>query len=543
LFLSFATSAYSAEPVWKRVLSGEITASPVVVNDSVYVQTSDRMVTCLSSNGEFRWSKPLPGKSTPFFSVMDHGLVVSVSSPGILTASNLDGSFLWQLRGGELPVASPYAGRDGRIFIVYRSRIVCLSIAGIVKWTLPIDESASGALSETGEGDLLVVCSGLVMLRVSPYGELLERIPLINGTDVFFPVSGGFLAGTESGFVRSYDVRNGRAVRNDNTARIDSETVWEFRGKASVAALERERSSVYVLDSSGTLIALNVTDGSVLWSVETGITAEQGASLSFEYGQLNGVTHTGAFAADDKGNILWNYSLVADSFLPLLSESGLAYTVSTGALLMGWRVESRIKSGKTAQKSEYYGILNGKSGGYGIPDGPDSRSTLSFLETVSAELQAGTVSTDEVHYARKLSEIVHGDTGFGPFAAPFDPSVRARSATLLGRLGSDEYRRTLVDTAVSVTDPTVATGILLGLASCGPDTDGAALETIDRLLRNCPADETVLRAACDALYAIIRFSSGEASLDGTRYLARFLGDGETPRIRDYARKLLENVLE
>lgn len=532
-----ASAAICSEPAWKRALSGDIVAPPVASRDRVYVQTSDRMVTCLSGGGSFLWSKPIPGKSTPYFSVTDSGLVVSVASPGIIVATNLDGSFLWQLRGSELPVASPVSGRDGRLFIVYRTRIVCLSVAGLVKWALPIGESATGSVSRTGEGDLLVACSGGTALRVSPYGELLETIALPSGNAILLPVPAGFLAGSETGAVCSYDVRNGRS------SGTDSEIVWEFRGPARVASLARDGSSLFSFHADGTLVALNVTDGSVLWNLATGVAADRDTVLSFEYGQLYVVTRSTVCAIEAKGRLLWKYALGSALFPPAVSESGIAFTVEADGFLRAWLVESRIKSGKMAQKREYYGILNGKSARYGIPDGPDRRSTLVFLDSVSDEILAGTVGPDEVHYARKLAEILHGDTGFGPFAPQFDAADRARSATLLGRLGSDEYRRVLVDEAASVTDGTVATGILLGLASCGSDADGAALGTIDRLVRSFPSDETVLRSACDALYAVIRFSSGEASLEGTRYLARFLDDGGTPGLREYARNLLGNLLE
>lgn len=539
LFALFSnlTATVGAEPAWKRVLSGDIVSAPVAFGDRVYAQTTDRMLTCLSDGGAFLWSKPLPGKSAPFLAVSGFGLVLAVVAPGIITATNLDGRFLWQLRGSELPVCAPLSGRDGRIFVAYRSRIVCLSVGGLVKWTLPIDESATGPLSVTGSGDVLVACGGDITLRVSPYGEALETIPLKGASAAILPVSAGFVVGYENGSVRSFDVRDGRASGNA------SECVWEFRGNGRVAALTRDGPSIFVLFADGMLVALNVTDGAVLWNLATGIASDRNSSLSFEYGQIYGLTGRAVFAIDAKGRFLWKYALVSEAFPPRLSDSGLAYTVAPDGVLSAWRVESRIKSEKAAQKSESYGILNGKSAGYGIPEGPDRRSALWFLDSVSDEIRAGTVGSDEVHFARRLAEIMRGDTGFGPFAPQFDSSERARSATLLGRLGSSEYRQVLVDEAPRATDPTVATGILLGLAACGSDGDGRSLESIDRLVRAFPADETVLRSACDALYAVTRFSSGEASLDGTRYLARFLEDGETPGLREYARTLLGKLLE
>lgn len=540
MFLFALANLSSLEPAWKRVLSGKISASPVAFRDRLYVETTDRAITCLSVDGSFLWSRPLPGKSTPFLTVTDQGMVLAVSGTGTITACNRDGSFLWQLSGRDLPILAPKTGRDGRIFLVYRKRILCISPTGGVKWTLPIDDDPLDFISETGEGELLLPCAGKVLLRISPFGELREKIGCAGEIRSLRPIPSGFAAGFEDGTVLAFDVRNGRTARG----RADSEVVWEYRGRSPAIALAYADSSILVLDGDGLIVSLNGTDGSFLWSLSTGMIPGNRASILFDYGQLNVSCGAGVMAIDPQGPLLWKYDLPVGAFLPRFAADGTVYTADSDEIVRAWKIESRINSEKKTQKSINYGILNGKSSGYGMPGGPDRRSVASFLDAVNTEISDGTVGSAEIHYARKLSEILRGDSGEGPWGLQYDESEKARAATLLGKLGSAEYRPALLAEAETVCDPTFATGILLGIAAFGFDPDGLSLDAVEKISKRCGAfDRNVNFASCDALYAIIRYSSGSTAKRGTALLASFLDGGSDAAVSEYARRTLEKLLK
>ena len=76
------------------------------------------------------------------------------------------------------------------------------------------------------------------------------------------------------------------------------------------------------------------------------------------------------------------------------------------------------------------------------------------------------------------------------------------------------------------------------------DRDGQGLAAVRHLVKAAGYRDTgVMFAACDALYAIIRYSAGPAGVDGTAMLLDFLQSPYERPIQDYARQKLTNILE
>lgn len=533
IILCALSGAFGEEPLWRKVLSGDIAAAPVPRDDRVFVETMDRSITCLSEGGSFLWSRPLPGKPAPFLFLPASGLVIASTEAGVISSFSLDGSFLWQLRGSAPPLFMPREGRDGRLFFVYRDRIVCLSGTGGVKWTLGIDTEPVSAGSESGDGDLLIPCRDNSILRISPFGELRERIRLVSIPSAIIPVPSGFVAGFRDGTIRCFDVRNGRQT----AGHPDSEVVWEYRGSSAVSALAKGNASVLVLDEGGLLTALNETDGTFLWSLSAGIAAPFPATISVDYGQCSVVARLGIWAATSGGQKLWQRDIPESLFNPVLSGNGIAYTANRDWVIEAWRIESRIKNEKNTPKTANYAILNGKSRFLDMPYSFWDESTASFLDSVSQSIIAGNVGSDEVNDARRLAEILRdGDQ--------YTDGERARAATLLGKLGSSEYRLALANESVRANGTTLSTGILLGLAASVPDPDGTTLAAIRDIVRRAGStDESVGCAACDALYAVVRYSSGDTAREGTLMLTQFLDDRVPKSVNEYARQTLGKLLK
>ena len=540
LFWGNLQCLFAAEPVWKRVLGGDIVAGPIESGDRMYVVTSDRSITCLSSGGSFLWNRPLPGKPLPFLSVAESGMIFTVTATGLITAYNVDGNVLWQIRGRESPVLAPYAGRDGRLFLVYPKSLVCLSQIGAVKWSLSFDLDPARQISETGDGDLLLACNEPVIMRVSPFGELLEYIKTEMPVKILSPIPGGFIAGFPDGSVRAYDVRNGRTV----VEKHDTEEIWEYRCKADPSALLFEAGTIALLDSSGILTGLNATDGALLWTSISGIPVNPPATIFFDYGQFN-VTCSGfAFAYGVSGKEMWRFPFPEKDSTTVLAGNGMAYTSGRDSVLYAWKVETRIKTEKKAPKKKNYGILNGNSSWYGMPYLSNTAAIRTFFDDVVYDLSNGSVGVSEVNYARRLVEILNNDSGEGTSGRQFDSAERSRAATLLAQLGSDEYRDVLIERATVKNDETVSAGILFGLSACGSDYDGQALLAVERIVRDAGIrNETVQMAACDTLYSIIRYSSGKTAEDGTKMLVSFMESPSGFQVQEYAKKKIGNILK
>jgi len=541
LFFGTCQSFFAVEPLWKRALGGDVVAGPIESNDRIYVVTSDRSITCLASDGNFLWNRPIPGKPLPLLSASETGMVYTVTEAGVITAYNVDGNVLWQIRGREPPLFAPTTGRDGRFFLVYRKSIVCLSPIGSVKWSLSINANPAMSLSETGDGDLLLACSEPVILRISPFGELLEYIQTDAPAKMLSPIPGGFVAGFPDGTLRAYDVRNGRM----SAEKHDTEEIWSYSSKAGLVAFIFESGTIALLDSGGTVTGLNATDGAMLWTSPGGIPVTAPAAIFFDYGQFN-VTFSGfAFAYGFSGNPMWRFPFPMKDSNPVLTGNGIAYTSGHDSVLYAWKVETRIKMEKKSPKRKNYSILNEKSSQYGMFYLSDTESIRSFFNEVETNVTNGTVGINEADYARRLVEILHNDSGEGASGGrQFDSTERSRAASLLGQLGSDEYRNELIGLSAVKNDDTLSAGILFGLSDCGSDYDGKALSAVEHIVREAGSrNDTVQMAACDTLYVIIRYSSGKTAEEGTKMLVRFMESPYDFQVQLYVKKLIGNILK
>jgi outer membrane protein assembly factor BamB len=468
-------------------------------------------------------------------------MVLAVSGNGTVSALSMDGLSLWQLKGPDLPIAAPYEGRDGRIFIVYANRIVCVSPTATVKWTLSLTRVPRALIAETGSGDLLLALEESRLLRVSPYGQALELIELQDTPTALLPVDSGFVCGFSSGTIRGYDVRDSRAQAKRNA----TEPVWERKMGSQIVALASQEGTLCALDADGGICGLNVTDGAPLWAAATGLRVQGRGTIEYEYGQFNLIYRGYASARTALGRPVFELGLPVGSSDPALSDDGYAFTTDAdGTTVHAFRAESRVWPEKKAHKGENYGILKGSSAEYGTPLAQDRSLVSDFLAQASRDIMGGTVGTDEVSYARRLAEIVRNDKSPSALSRDFDPTERARAASLLGRLCSTEYRGELLDAARNERDPTVLVGVLYGISALGPDLDGAALDAVATIDATCGiAASPVIRASCDALYAIVRYSGGAVALKGSVMLAQFAQSPYGNLDREFARMILGKILQ
>jgi len=426
---------------------------------------------------------------------------------------------------------------------VYSNRVVCITPGGSVKWTLGLPTAAGPALpSETADGDLLLAVSNKAVLRISIYGELLETLPMPSPVLAFAPIPGGYAASLSDGRILAFDIRNGRAG-------ADTERIWESPASRPALALSSAAGTLLAVHADGALTGFNLTDGAVLWSAPpAGKIAQAGAGnrifVSYDYDQFNIAFPGHACAYTASGAFVWALPLADSLRSPAVSGTGYVYASSADWVLWAYRAETRIKTEKKAQKAVNYGILNGKSVEFGMPFASDPLEVRFFFDRVADDIQDGTVGTGESGYARRLSEILSNrmDGRFG--GRMYDVTERGRAATLLGQMGSYEYREPLLEAAYGEYDPSLAIGILYGLAALGNDRDGRSLAAVAHLVRKAGARENaVLRAACDALYALVRYSAGRTAVEGTQMLSLFLVSPYDGRVQSYARNIIGNILQ
>jgi len=559
--LVFAAARAPGEtpPRWTKVLSGDPVAGPVALGDRTVTVTDDRSITCLDREGNFLWSGRLPGGATPYLTVFGEGYACALSRPGNVSLYSADGNPLWRASGSGTPVADPYPGRDGRFFVLYEGFVRCFAQNGLQLWKASLPSAFTGPVGETGDGDLLVGCAGPVLARLSPYGELRETLRLDSAVTSIAPLPFGFATGTPSGSVEAWDLRSAGGNRG-------SERVWSLAAGAPVSALRSVPGTLYALSADGSIRAVNPTDGAPSWQAPTGFAVSGAARLSSAYGQLYVLAPALALGLSERGSVLWSLRVPAGQKVTALASDGSVYAAGSGWSVSAWTGERRIgtASGKADGSaasspgvSANYGILSGTGREAAWLAHPDTGEVREFFGLVAESLAFGTgkaapgadfVGVDEPRWARRLEAIVKNGS-FGSLVPVgvregFYDTERARAASLLGQLGSTEYRDFLVERAYDAPGETLAVGILYGLAATGGDRGGKVAAAVKRLARGAGvSNDTVNRAVCDALFALIRYAPDREAAEYAAMLVGFTQEPYGAATREYARQVVGNIVQ
>lgn len=527
--------------LWRKAVAGDVLAAPVARDKSVYVVVADRTVKCLSRDGGFLWSGPLPGRPIPSLTVTESGYVYAACENGAIVAFNADGLFLWRVRGPGVPLIAPTEGRDGRLFVLFPDTIVCLSHAGARKWSLSLPSRPIGEPGETADGNLLVPLADGSLFACTPFGDFLGMVTLDAKANSIAPIPGGFACAFPDGTARGFDFRPNREGRG-----YRAEGVWTARtGSLAALALFRDGGSLVACNADGTVTARNVTDGSELWSTSIpGLRTAKSARISLLYGQYTVLFPDSIAALDEGGTLAWRFDLPAGLSSPAVSEGGDIFAVGSNWDLHAYRAETRILAKKKPREPGSYGILDGNAGITGFAFVADRQRLSAYFDEISAEIAACSVAGREVEHARRLADVARGRPMDPYFPREYDAAERARAAALLGQLGSFSFRDVLVEVLAESRDPTVSIGALMGIAATGWDPDGRALEAVRRAARQWGfVDGDVAQAACDAAYAIMRYNAGERGLEATKLLVEFSREPYPGQTRAYARKLMGALLE
>ncbi len=527
------------EPAWTRILTGTVTSGPVTIDDRVFFGTSDRSVTCLSSDGNFLWSRPVPGGPAVFLSVVPEGLLVVATRNGSIAAYNPDGRFLWRLSGSSQPTVPPLAGRDGRVFVLYENRISCVGPSSGLKWSMPVKFAISEPIGETGDGELIVSTKNGFLARVSPFGELLERIAIQAPVTCLAGAPSGFFAGFKDGSVVFCHVRSGLSSPGRESA-----VLWRSAAGDPCRALSYLDGTLAIARQSGVIDALNATDGTPLWSVRGAALGGPSVTSSTAYGQFTFAASSAAVSLTDSGRVLYSIAYAPTSPGVALSRDGQIFLPGADWAVRSFRPETRIGGKKWHANHGKYGILEGRSIEYGGAFFSGRDAIAAFFSEVLSRLEEGTVGSDEVAYARRLVDVLSNDSGDPMFPRDFDPHERGRAASLLGAIASTEYREPLLSVSYGPMDESIAIGVLHGLSLLGPDRDGRTLDAVERILRVAGgASQTVQRSACSALYAVARYSTGDVSRDAISLLIALTARPYGAQTAEYARTLLASLLE
>ncbi len=270
---------------------GRVTASPIVYGDRVFTLDAEATVTAFSASGGARsWRLSLmPEREQSggsFFSLgassssggfggglaIDSGRLYAASGFGNVVALDpQSGKKLWERNLGVPVRAAPTAHSDRVFVITVDGRFYCLSgLDGSELWNvrgLPQQASLVMGVSPAVAGDVVVVpypSGDLLALKVSD-GSIVwsENLSRARTTSQLTSLSDAARPAIDNGVVFAVG-HSGRMVA---TQIASGERLWSLN-VASTQAPWVAGGSVFVVDTSGQLMAIARDQGTVQWTVQ-----------------------------------------------------------------------------------------------------------------------------------------------------------------------------------------------------------------------------------------------------------------------------------
>jgi outer membrane protein assembly factor BamB len=365
----YAPAEVSAELTWSAELSGEyVDVPPIVVDDTVYIYTSEGTLYAYDKDGSYRWSKGLESASiqscTPAYG---DGTVFVASYGGNLSAYDAQtGVKQWLVEVSEEGFESPVTYYDHRIYIgdglgsgVGTKYFHCYDDLGNHLWSYPNPDSGgflwNGAsvvgdyvVYPTHEGKLVCLDrkNGTLVDEVSLDSNVSTRLSFANETPGLFRSSvvyeDGYVyttseQGQEWGFLWKvgFDESNGIFL-NDG---------WSLMQGFSTSTPVIYAGRIYVGQGehgySGKLNCVNDSTGEIVWSYDVPQGVKSSPAVSPYYDKTliyftSAMDNGSLYCLDGDGALVWEYNPPDDSAYVLqgaaISQGSVYYGTGAGYL-------------------------------------------------------------------------------------------------------------------------------------------------------------------------------------------------------------------
>lgn len=534
LFFSSLTPicAQTLDAYWTLVFAGKNITQPVFNNGLIYTAGADKAINCITTNGKFLWRrniKELPGK---FISVSESGIAALVTEKGYVKFYSSQGLPLWTMKGTEKPVQPVYNTRDGRIFIVFSSKIICFTHTGTQKWSMPLPSPPKSEIAAAGAGSFIILLQDKTFLRFSLFGTVLEQGSLKKEISCAAYIPNGYILASEDGTIYRYIINKG--------AKPVSQTK---EGGICRAAVYKNGKILYIFDS-GKIMLKKMESEKAEWEINAGSAFGKEVFCTMLSNEFNIVSKGFACVVTDEGRIKWSRKVLEKDFLPVITENGLLVGVSK-EILNAYRMETKfLRAAKRKTPRHSYSIARDNGFDSSLLLFTESANLKKFLDKIKTDIESGNMGSKEPFYAEMLSDILQNKNKHTYFPQEFSPFERGTAAELLGKMGSFEYRDILLSEVNSNIDSQIAGGVLRGFEALAYDPEGKTLEAINLIIRYTGGnDDSVMKAACDALAALALYGSAETAEKAVKSIFSAAAGPYSGYIKNYARQKLKNIVK
>lgn len=509
---------------WLSVLSGAAVCEPIKTSYGWLDLTEGKMASAFSESGAVLWQKSIPAQAAGMAAADTDDFSFVILKGKRLCLLNPSGLVLWQRALDFEPKAPPLVGRDGRIYLFGKDSAACFGMNGVQKWKEKFEPLSSKLEPDLlDDGSLVLFLEAeregkTCALRVSPFGELLERIVFAGRVTGRGSLDDGLLLSFFDGTVGLCSVRQNEAKSVWVIKGLDMGQSVRFfsAGANKMAALScgTAGSKVAVIDAKKAeaecvFVAADIKELKSAFPVPDGIflaAADCGALYS-----LGGKKVRGALFPKKTKKFNWDYVLYA--------KNGTLLFTSKNWSLAGWRLikasqaqkppapgankKKGLKEFYKNQKNDHSLILEGA--------GERRKAALEKGNYGAAEkdfLFASAAILDGFFEKAAKKNSVGGSIGAMAGEEIFSFSLAQESAAIgmLGLYGSREAAAALARVLRSTKDESVLTSALKAVQDCGYDPDGAIMDSIETLAKGAlPSQENLLKEICGSLYSVCRF--------------------------------------
>lgn len=529
-FLLFNLKVFATDnPFWTNVLAGKVTANAVSWNRHIYFVGDDKALNCLDMEGSFVWRQTTDGIAE-FLSVSASGLVFVSTSNNKLQAFSSQGIPLWTFTLDEKPLFSPYNNLDGRLFILTSKNIFCFTQNGTLKWKRKLNSPPVLNITETGNGEILIVLKNGDFLRYSIFGQLNEEKKLIKKVSTLSKAPSGYLMACTDGSLFYYKTISG------------SQSIWQVKTSSPAAALAYASGKYLTVCADGSIWFSNITNNEKVWYTQVEKTFAYGEpEIRFLKNEIQISANGFGASILSNGVIRWQKKIPETTNRSTICENGMLVGVS-GKIVKAYRMEVKfLQEQKHAEiLDDSYDII--KNNPNEIPPLFDSAGSKKFFDEINSNIKDGSFSEKEATYATVLIGILSNKWNL-KYGYEFSDYERAEAARLLGLFGSYEYRLYLIDAGYKTHNRNITIGILKGLASIAYDPDGKTLDYINYVvMKTRYADLELMIAVCDCLEQLAKYGDNTIIKKSLSVLFFIINGKFTNNIKYYARQKIENIV-
>ncbi|MFI3258108.1 MAG: hypothetical protein R3Y36_07410 [Spirochaetales bacterium] len=403
-FFSVLSAETTIKPMWQSVVGGNITAPPKRTSYGFICLAEGKIMSACTESGSVIWRKSIKGEPSEFYTVNNQNFVyLTTDKASKLSFYNPDGNFLWEAILPEPAIADPVAGKDGRVFIMGKSSITCYGIRGTKKWTVSLSESAGFPLMHMNDGSLLYIPSltednASIGIRVSPYGEIIEKIQFTALISSIAEFSDGVIIGFSNGTIGSCTVINNA-----------SDTMWSFSSAAPAVAQKIivGNTGFCVLLSNSYVAEYSLKNQNLVWQyLDSSLVFTD--DLFSSYDDDSYIFASGAYTVAyksgnaDEENVLWqkNIPSLATSLYTGVTHSGYLIVAHSDWILSAYY----LKDSPPVSASNF--PVNYKIESYTGFLPSESMSVSRNLLTIQSILKTGDYDIQEPAYKKIVEEYV-----------------------------------------------------------------------------------------------------------------------------------------